>query len=79
MDPVTDWQRPPRCGARESCGEIADGPDGAKLVRDGKDPDGPWLTFAAADWESLRCDHLDRVLHALLSRLRDRTTSGFRG
>ena len=34
-----------------SCVEIAARP-GAVAVRDSKDPDGPWLTFTAADWNT---------------------------
>jgi hypothetical protein len=33
-----------------TCVEVADLPDGKRLVRDSKDPASPVLTFTAAEW-----------------------------
>ena len=35
-----------------NCVEVADLPDGGRLVRDSKDPDGPVLRFTPAEWEA---------------------------
>lgn len=36
----------------DACVEIAALPGGGRLVRDSKDPGGPVLRFAAADWRA---------------------------
>ena len=43
-----DWKRSSRCVSGD-CVEVA-WRDGMIRVRDGKDPDGPILTFTAAEW-----------------------------
>lgn len=43
-----EWQRSSYC-AGGACVQVAV-EAGAVLVRDGKDPDGPVLTFTAAEW-----------------------------
>lgn len=42
------WQRSSYC-ATNACVEVADGPDGTKLLRDSKNP-GIVLTFTAGEW-----------------------------
>lgn len=44
------FQRSSACGSSD-CVEVAQAP-GEVLVRDSKDPDGPWLTFAPAVWSA---------------------------
>jgi hypothetical protein len=45
------WRRSSYGGSNGgACVETAILPDGSRAVRDSKDPDGPKLTFAAADW-----------------------------
>jgi hypothetical protein len=42
------WRRSTRCGS-SACVEVAIGRESV-LVRDSKDPQGPVLTFTAAEW-----------------------------
>jgi uncharacterized protein DUF397 len=43
-----EWRRSARCDTT-TCVEVARR-DGHITVRDGKDPDGPWLTFTESQW-----------------------------
>ncbi|NUT37164.1 MAG: DUF397 domain-containing protein [Hamadaea sp.] len=45
-----DWRKSNRCDSG-SCVEVASLKE-AVLVRDGKDPDGPVLTFTFDEWEA---------------------------
>jgi hypothetical protein len=46
------WRRSTRCGTSK-CVEVAtDG--GSVLIRDSKDPEGPVLTFSAAEWTAFK-------------------------
>lgn len=45
------WRRSMHCDS-SACVEVAMAHDGAIAVRDGKDPDGPQLTFAHDEWMS---------------------------
>jgi Domain of unknown function (DUF397) len=51
-DPKPAWRRSPFCGTG-GCVEVAK-VDGAYLIRDGKNPDGPELTFDAVEWAAFR-------------------------
>jgi len=44
------WRKSTRSGGNSDCVEAADLRDGGTAVRDSKDPDGPILCFAAAEW-----------------------------
>jgi hypothetical protein len=45
------WRKPARCETA-ACVEIAITANGDVLVRDSKNPDGPHLTWPAADWKA---------------------------
>jgi hypothetical protein len=44
------WRMPRGCTGTANCVEIAELPGGGTAIRDGKDPEGPRLEFAAAEW-----------------------------
>lgn len=44
------WRKSSHCDAN-TCLEVAHANDGV-MIRDGKDPDGPWLTFTSRQWTS---------------------------
>ena len=45
------WRKSARSNSSGgNCVEVAPLPDGGMAVRDSKDPDGPVLTFTAAEW-----------------------------
>jgi hypothetical protein len=44
------WHRSAHCDTN-ACVEVARR-NGEVLVRDGKDPEGPWLTYSAGQWIS---------------------------
>jgi Domain of unknown function (DUF397) len=47
------WRKSSQSGPNcDNCVEVAFGPDGAVLLRDSKDPDGPVLLFTAAEWDA---------------------------
>ena len=46
---MTEWRRS-SFSNNGTCVEVADLPDGRRLVRDSKDPAGPVLTFTPAEW-----------------------------
>jgi hypothetical protein len=47
------WRKPSRSGASgDNCVEVATNVPGVVAVRDSKDPDGPVLTFSAAEWRA---------------------------
>ena len=43
-----DWRKARRCGS-STCVEVAEGKQ-QMLLRDSKDPAGPWLVFVPEDW-----------------------------
>ena len=43
------WEASPSCGSG-NCLEIMSQIDGSVLIRDSKDPNGPWLQFTAAEY-----------------------------
>ncbi len=43
------WKKSTRSG-NTNCVEVADEPDGSRLVRDSKDPNGPTLRFTPSEW-----------------------------
>jgi hypothetical protein len=64
------WEISPYCG-NSGCVEILRQIDGSVLIRDSKDPTGPFLTFSAAEWEA----HVDGITADLR---RKNTTLGLR-
>ncbi|WP_433213218.1 DUF397 domain-containing protein [Dactylosporangium sp. CS-047395] len=52
--PELAWRKARRSSGNGQCVEVAT--PGAVQVRDSKDPDGPVLTFAAADWTAFISD-----------------------
>jgi hypothetical protein len=47
-----EWKKSSRSGGTGNCVEVAGNLPGAVAVRDSKDPDGPRLVFAAAEWKA---------------------------
>lgn len=45
------WQKSSRCAANGTCIEVAH--DGAVIVRDSTDPDGPRITLTPDGWRGL--------------------------
>lgn len=45
------WVKSGRCNNGELCVEVAR-VDGGRVLRDGKNPDGPVLTFTDAEWDA---------------------------
>jgi hypothetical protein len=45
-----DWRKSSYSGGEGNCVEVAELPDGTRLVRDTKDRNGPVLRFSAAAW-----------------------------
>ncbi|MGH4017535.1 MAG: DUF397 domain-containing protein [Gammaproteobacteria bacterium] len=52
MDDLTHavWRKSSRSGGGGECVEVARLADGARAVRDSKDPTGPALRFTPAEW-----------------------------
>jgi hypothetical protein len=50
MSTVLNWRKSSYSGQANTCVEVADLPDGGRLVRDTKDRDGGTLRFTAAEW-----------------------------
>ena len=50
MDSTVQWKKSSRSSGNGQCGEVAELPDGDRLVRDSKDPDGPVLRFTVGEW-----------------------------
>ena len=48
------WRKATASGAEGGCVEVADLPDGAKAVRDSKNPHLPALRYTAAEWAAFR-------------------------
>jgi hypothetical protein len=48
------WRKASASGGSGGCVEVADLPDGAKAVRDSKNPDLPALRYTAAEWAAFR-------------------------
>jgi hypothetical protein len=49
IDALT-WRKSLSCPNSATCVEVAELPDGGYGMRDGKDPDGPVLTFSRPEW-----------------------------
>ena len=47
-----EWRKSSRSGSTTNCVEVAANVPGVVAVRDSKDPDGPKLTFAPAEWDA---------------------------
>ncbi len=47
-----DWKKSSYSSAQGNCVEVAANLDGIVAVRDSKDPHGPKLIFAPAEWEA---------------------------
>jgi hypothetical protein len=47
-----EWRKSRRSGSTTNCVEVAANSPGVIAVRDSKDPDGPKLTFAPAEWDA---------------------------
>jgi hypothetical protein len=50
MDTVLSWCKASYSSGQGNCIEVAELPDGGRLVRDTKDRDGGTLRFTAAEW-----------------------------
>jgi hypothetical protein len=48
------WRKATASGGSGGCVEVADLPDGAKAVRDSKNPDLPALRYTAVEWAAFR-------------------------
>lgn len=48
----TNWRKSRLSGGGDNCVEVAFAADGSVGVRDSKDPTGPALTFAPAEWKA---------------------------
>ena len=48
--PGTGWRKSTWSGQDGDCIEAGQGPGGTILIRDSKDPDGPFLAVAAGTW-----------------------------
>jgi hypothetical protein len=46
------WRKSTRSGSSGNCVEVADNLPGVVAVRDSKNPTGPALIFAPAEWEA---------------------------
>lgn len=44
------WRKARACAGASVCVEIAELPQGGMAIRDGKDPQGTYLHFNAAEW-----------------------------
>ncbi|MBL7487422.1 DUF397 domain-containing protein [Frankia sp. AgB1.9] len=44
------WRKSSYSATQTNCVEVAVLPDGTRVVRDSKDPDGPVLQFTRAEW-----------------------------
>ena len=47
-----EWRKSSRTVSSGNCVEVAANAPGMVAVRDSKDPDGPKLTFAPAEWDT---------------------------
>jgi len=47
---MSSWRKSSACNGASACVEVQTLPDGSVLMRDGKDPDGPVLTFTYGEW-----------------------------
>ncbi len=52
LAPVVTWRKSSRSSNEGACVEIADLTDGARAVRDSKNPTGAALVFTAAEWSA---------------------------
>lgn len=48
------WRKASASGGAGGCVEVADLPEGAKAVRDSKNPELPALRYTAAEWTAFR-------------------------
>ncbi|MFF0310201.1 DUF397 domain-containing protein [Streptosporangium sp. NPDC004379] len=64
---VSAWRRSSLSGSGQNCVEVAAGsqPDRLFLVRDSKDPEGPVLSFAPAEWDAFLVTVKSGALDAL--------------
>ena len=46
------WSKSTYCADRANCVEVAELPDGGRMVRDSQNPDGPALTFTRPEWDA---------------------------
>ena len=49
---MTTWHKSSLSADTGNCVEVAHLPDGTTAIRDSKAPDGPTLTFNAAEWRA---------------------------
>ncbi|MFF5110539.1 DUF397 domain-containing protein [Streptosporangium sp. NPDC000509] len=52
ITPVLTWRKSSQSAQQDNCVETAKLPDGGRAVRDSKDPNGPVLRFAGAEWQT---------------------------
>ncbi|MQY16419.1 hypothetical protein SRB5_66180 [Streptomyces sp. RB5] len=48
------WHKASESGAENNCVEITELPDGARAIRDSKNPDRQPLCFTASEWAAFR-------------------------
>ncbi|GAA2873019.1 DUF397 domain-containing protein [Streptosporangium fragile] len=51
IPPALAWRKSSLSAQQDNCVEVADLPGGGRVVRDSKDPDGPWLSFSGSTWQ----------------------------
>jgi Domain of unknown function (DUF397) len=47
-----EWRKSSRSASSGNCAEVAANVPGVVAIRDSKNPDGPKLTFAPAEWDA---------------------------
>jgi hypothetical protein len=52
MTEFYEWRKSSHSGSQGNCVEVAANLPGVVAVRDSKDPDGPKLIFAPAEWDA---------------------------
>jgi len=56
ITPALVWRKSSQSAQQDNCVETAELPDGGRAVRDSKDPNGPVLRFANAEWQNFIAD-----------------------